>query len=368
MTKQNFFSRLFGYNDESEPEIKIRSDSEVEKTNKSDAGTLADVINFVAELQSYYYNGICKMQTELIIKNELPKKEKFINKKIQQDKIALLQIDEILKKIQANEREYQKIAGKAIYSFYEEIEKAKLLSVQEKVFRIIIKLGEINTKIELNSVIFKRIEAYRANWKINPQIAISSNSNAILIDEKDGIEKYQFGEFLKNVYLDDNDKILTLTQIDKIRNLKIEFEEEVKTDSLWIYASSATRLQLNFMRRTSVIEDRWEYRTNTENQLYYDIVKKEKIEEYIKGILQILLSKKTYAVISIIVPTEDMLSCIGKTKYCGEKVEICRKYRFYLKERSGLYKNNLLSARIDRRNIPEKLQIISYLEFKNKFF
>ena len=369
MTKQSFFSKIFGYNDESETEIrKVRSDSQVEKLNKSDAGTLADVINFVAELQSYYYNDICKMQTGLTIQNELPSKEKFINKKIQQDKIALMQIDEILKEIEQCEREYHKIAGKAIYSFYEEIEQAKLLSIQEKVFQIIIKLGGINTKPELKSVILKKIETYKTKWKINKEIQIPSNCNAVIIDEKDEIEKYQFGEFSKEVYSSDNDKTLTLTQFNQIRELKVEFEDKVEVDSLWVYVSSVSRLQLNFMRRTSVIENDWEYMPDLKDKLCYDIVKTEKFEEYIKGILQIILSKKTYAVISIIIPTDDMVSCIGPVKYYEGKVEILKKYWFYLRERSGVYKNNLLSARIDRRNIPEKLPIISYLKFRKIHF
>lgn len=63
-----------------------------------------------------------------------------------------------------------------------------------------------------------------------------------------------------------------------------------------------------------------------------------------------------------------MKKSIGPTEYRGDKVEICKKYRFYLKERNGLYKKNLLTARVDRRNIPEKLQFISYLDFRKAYF
>ena len=91
-------------------------------------------------------------------------------------------------------------------------------------------------------------------------------------------------------------------------------------------------------------------------------------EKYLKGILQIVLTKANHAVISVVVPTDDMKNVIGKIEEKGDKVEIYKRYRFYLKERSGLYKDNLLTTRIDKRCIPEKLRFISYLKFKKIYF
>ena len=148
--------------------------------------------------------------------------------------------------------------------------------------------------------------------------------------------------------------------------MDFEFKDRIPTDEVWIYVSNVTRFQLNFMRRTCVIGNTWE--EMPKNKLILDVVKVKDLKQYLKGILQIVFTQNAHAVISVVVPTNQMLSVIGPIEKNGEKVEIVKRYRFYLKERSGLYKNNLLTTRISRRRIPEKLQFISYLEFKKIYF
>lgn len=371
MAERNFFARLFGH-DETSPDNEQENRLEnITETNilEPTGTTLQDAVNFVAELQSYYYNDICKMQTDLVVQTTLTQGEvNFINKKIKQDQVALSQIDEILDLVKQNEKEYQSIWRKSVYSFYDEIEKAKLATVQEKIFAIILGLCAVNTKPELKSIILNRIEKYKNAWNINGEVQIPANYNVILVEGGDGIEKYRFGKFCKNVIVSDNEHILSSKQLDKIRALDFEVEEEISTDKVWVYVSSVTRLQLNYMRRTCFIDNDWEYAPDETNHLCIDIVKVDDLDQYLKGILQIVLTKRNHAVISIVIPTNNMLRVIGPTEKKGEKIEICKKYRFYLKERSGLYKGNLLTARIDRRYIPEKLQFISYLKFRKIYF
>lgn len=368
MAEGGFFARLFGLEDmNSETENENRIEDTVEtNTIESTGTTLQDAVNFVAELQSYYYNDICKMQSDLLVQTFDVSEEKLINKKIEQDKTALSQIDDVLDLVKNNEKEYQTIWKKSVYSFYDEIEKVKLASVQAKVFEILIQLCAINTKQELETIILNRIEKYKEAWNISEEIQIPKNFNAILIDGSDGIEKYRFGEFYKTVHASDTDITLNPKQLNQIRALDFEFEDKIPTNELWVYVSNVTRFQLNFMRRTCIIGNTWE--DGQKNKLKLDIVKVEDFKQYLKGILQIVFTKNAHAVISIVVPTSEMLSAIGPIERRGEKVEILKKYRFYLKERSGLYKNNLLTTRISRRNIPEKLLFLSYLEFRKIYF
>ena len=371
MAERNFLARLFGLDEASsnnERENRVENTAET-NISESTGTTLQDAVNFVAELQSYYYNDICKMQTDLVVQTTLTQSEvNFINKKIKQDQVALSQIDEILNLVKQNEREYQSIWRKSVYSFYDEIEKAKLATVQEKIFRIILKLCVVNAKPELKNVILNRMNKYKDAWNINREIQIPANYNVVLVEGNDGIEKYQFGEFYKSIIANENDCVLSSVQLDKIRALDFEVDEEIPTDKVWVYVSSVTRLQLNYMRRTCFIDNDWEYAPDETNHLCLDIVNVADLEQYLKGILQIVLTKRNHAVISIVIPTNSILRVIGQTERRGDKVEICKKYWFYLKERSGLYGDNLLTARVDRRNIPEKLQFISYLKFRKIYF
>lgn len=372
MAEGNFFARLFGLNNANSTTVRKQQERvENAETNitESSGTTLRDAINFVAELQSYYYNDICKLQTDMIVQISMTQSEvNFINKKVKQDQIALSQIDEILNLMRENESEYHSIWGKSIYSFYDEIEKAKLATVQEKVFKIILRLCVVNTKPELKSIILKRIEKYKEAWNISGEIQIPVNYNVVLVEGNNGIEKYQFGEFTKNVIYNDNDKVLNSVQLDRIRAMNFEVEEEIPTNTVWVYVSSASRLQLNYMRRTCFIDNEWEYEPTKQDRLCLDIVKVDDLDQYLKGILQIILTKGNYAVISIVIPTDRMKRIIGPIEQRDNKVEICKKYQFYLKERNGLYENNLLTARVDRRCIPEKLRFLSYCEFRKIYF
>ena len=370
MAEKGFFSWLFGSREESESELNTRcEETSVNTVPESDNATLQDAIAFIVELQSYYYNDICKMQADLLIQaNQSQWEVNFINKKIKQDQVALEQIDKILKLTKQKEREFQAVWRKSIYSFYDEIEKSKLSKTQVKVLEIMSKLFEINTKPELEAVILNRIEGYRRAWNISTELKISQNYNAVLVGGENNIEQYCFGKFSKQVKSCEQERALTPKQLDEIRTLKFEFEKSIETNVVWVYVSSVTRLQLNMMRRTCIVKNDWENIPNSKGKLFFDVVKVEELEQYLKGILQILLIRRNHAVISIFVPTNNMLRIIGPVEEKDQKVQISKNYLFCLRERSGLYQDNLMTARIDRRHIPEKLKFISYLKFRDYNF
>ena len=112
MAGGNFFRRLFGVDDTNsdiDNQNRIEKEREINES-ESTGTTLQDAVNFVAELQSYYYNDICKMQTDLLVQTTLTQSRvNFINKKIKQDQVTLSQIDEILDLVQQNEREFQSV-------------------------------------------------------------------------------------------------------------------------------------------------------------------------------------------------------------------------------------------------------------------
>lgn len=367
-----FLARLLGFDEEDDSTSNRQEESQVETEPEvlSVGTSLQDVANFVAELQSYYYNDICKMQADLVVQTNMTQSHiNFVNKKIKQEQVALSQIDKILSQVREKEREYQSVWGKSIYTFYDEIEKVKLASAQEKVFLIILRLCSVNTKPELKSVIYNRVKSYKEAWNIGGEIQIPTNYNVVLVDEKDGVEKYQFGEFTKYVITGKDDKILSPSQLDKIRAIDFEVDEPVPTNYVWVYVSCCTRLQVNFMRKTCFIDKTWEYAPDEDRKLCLDVVKVDQLDQYLKGVLQIVLAKRTYAVISIVVPTAEMRRIIGPIEEREDgKVEILNSLKFIYGERSRNYKDNLLTTRIDRRFIPEKERLVPFHQYKKDNF
>ena len=144
--------------------------------------------------------------------------------------------------------------------------------------------------------------------------------------------------------------------------------ENIETDSVWIYVSGVTRLQLNFMRRDCFIGNLWEHSDNEQGEFLLDVVDKKDLSIYLKGVLQIVLTQNRYAVISFVVPTEKMKRLVGRVQVVGDKVQIYRKINFFLSERNKEFGSNIFTARIDKRDIPEEISFVSYIEFKKQYF
>lgn len=370
MAEKGFWARLFGTDDNATSSATNARNNESNANNPTEA-TLSDVITFLIEIRNYYDNDIQRMRTSLCLRevNMTESEERFTNKKIRQEEIALAQIDDVLQQVRAEEEKYRSVFKKSMYSFFDEVEDVKLAEAQTAVLGIIIKLCEINTKPELDNVIRSRIESYRQAWNISTELDIPQNYNPVLVDEEDGIETYRFGKFTKKVKQCENERTLTPKQLQQIRALKIGFEKTIETDVVWVRVSSVTRAQLNRMRKTCIFKNDWEHLDKEEAKLTFEVVRKEDLEQYLKGVLQIVLPRRNHAVISIFIPTKNMLRIIGPVKELEQRVEIEKKFLFIYRERSLRYYNgNLMTARIDRRHMPDNLCFVSFPNFREAHF
>ena len=367
MAGGNFWAKLLGIEDENETENRTNS-QEFSEASDSKELTIQDAISFVSEIQSYYFNDICKTQADIAIHvTSVRGKEDFFRKKVKQNQLALAQIDLILEEMKQNETDYQSIWRKSIYSFYDELEKSKQEEAKKKAFEIMLRLCEVNVNPELQNIITERVKKYKEAWKITEHIEIPQNTNVILVESNGDVEKYQFGKFSKNVNSNRTIQELTSNQLDAIRKMKISVEN-IETDSVWIYVSGVTRLQLNFMRRDCFIGNLWEHSDNEQGEFLLDVVDKKDLSIYLKGVLQIVLTQNRYAVISFVVPTEKMKRLVGRVQVVGDKVQIYRKINFFLSERNKEFGSNIFTARIDKRDIPEEISFVSYIEFKKQYF
>ena len=112
MANGSFWSRLFGFDDSivDSKEADVQQADMEEKQKEGNDTTLQDAIKFVVQLQSYYYNEICKKQANLAIQTGMSEDEKRLNqKRIQQEQSALSQIDDILESNKKEEEESQKV-------------------------------------------------------------------------------------------------------------------------------------------------------------------------------------------------------------------------------------------------------------------
>lgn len=374
MGEIGFFAKIFGWNHEEEERNENQENINISKSD-DEKSTLQDVIHFVSELQSYYYNDICKIQTESLTRSDINEdEEEFLKKKVIQESIAMSQIDMILQEIVKCEREYQSIWGKSVYSFYNEIEKEKLKEVQEKVFKIIIKLNQVNVKLELETIILDRLEYYRKAWELSKDIVIPTNNSLVILSRENGEETYKFGRFKKTICADNNSikYKFSSTQVKAIQNIKVNISFESSSEEIWVHCSNVTRAELNFMKKTSIFSNDWEksIEEQAKSSVAFDVVKVTDFEEYLKGILQLLLMRKTYVVISVINPNNYMKKLLkDRIKlYEKESKVLIKGLKFILDERKGLYDDNLQVVRIDRRNIPENLEFIPFMEFKKYYF
>ena len=74
MAKGGFFSRLFGLDDEPEGAL-VNEQEGITEQGTQNGTTLQDAVALVEELQSYYYNDVCKMQADLVVQTNLTEQE-----------------------------------------------------------------------------------------------------------------------------------------------------------------------------------------------------------------------------------------------------------------------------------------------------
>lgn len=322
---------------------------------------LAEVIDFIRELEAYYTNDIFKLKSSYISNSLLEDELILFRKKAQQYEIFIKVIIEIKEKLIEKERECKELWGKASYSFYEELENAKLQDVYRKAFEIVIQINCINIIPELDEIIKKRLEMYKESWKMY-DCCIPRNTSLRLTKRNGNIETYQFGDFTKDIIDTNLEKDLLPEQLSAINKLKISFQKPPLGD-VWIRCVVIGRKQLEFIKRTTIFKNDWE--NGIEEEIVYDIVNCQDVEYYIKAMLQLLLLRNSYVIISIINPNDNMLDCV-EMNLEQKRVRVIDKMKFLLSERIN-YGDNLQFEIISKKSSLEKLKFHSYSNFIKNF-
>lgn len=322
---------------EEEKNKTLRNDNMQEQEDDSPI-KLNEVADFVRELASYYTGDIFKERSEFINANLSEDDIIFLKKRIAEDEVALDRISAIKDKVVEQERSCREIWGKSSYSFYDELESKKLKEIFKKSFEIIKKLVEVNVKEDLDEIIIKRLERYYKSWSLGETFVAPINTGLRIQHREVNQETYKFGRFKKDIYAEDT-KTVRKEQVEKIKTIKIQ-ADCADTQNVWIRCVTITRQQLNFIKKTLVFENDWE--VGEENQLTYDIVQADEIEYYIQSILQLILQRKDYVLISILTPNHnllDQLSGIISIEKERKKVIILNPEKYILMERNGIYKD-----------------------------
>lgn len=359
-------SELFEQNEEnersenSENTVSKQKEKRVEETIQ-----LSVVTDFVRELEGYYINDLFKQRSTFMNDFITDEQAAFLKKKIRQYEIALQEITNIKNKLIEKERDCQEIWAKSSYSFYSELEKNKLKNVFYETFEIIRFLLFINVIPELDEIIGIRLKAYKESWNI-VNVSIEKNTNLRIVAIQDGIETYLFGDFKKQIVSARNE--ISLEQLDLIRRLKIKFCFTNPINKYWIHCATITRQQLNFLKKTTVFPNDWE--KGRENQIIYDIVEQSQLEYYIKAILQLLINKKDFVIISLINPNEVFYEKVKDAVEINSEnqiVTVLDTMKFLLQERNGVYENNLQFAFISKKQKLETLSFCSFKDFQSNF-
>ncbi len=341
-----------------------------QKQNEDTPIKLSEVTDFIRELESYYSNDIFKERSEFINANLSEDEIVLLKKRIAEDEGALEDISCIKDKVIEQERSCSEIWGKSSYSFYDKLESRKLEEIFKETFEIIKKLVDANVKEELDEIIIDRLEVYYKSWKIGSEFTIPINTGLRIksrsLNKKTNLkeEVYQFGVFQKRVIAEDENTLLK-EQIDALKKMQIQISELANTQSVWIRCVTITREQLNFIKKTLVFPNDWEVGEN--DKLTYDIVNIEELEYYIRSVLQLILSKKDYVLILMLIPNSNLLQGIVRVDDAERKVTILDKEKYVLMERNGAYKNNLKFNFISRKEDLRQLSFISYETFVKPF-
>ena len=340
-----------------------------QKQNEDTPIKLSEVTDFIRELESYYTNDIFKERSEFINANLSEDEIVLLKKRIAEDEGALEDISCIKDKVIEQERSCSEIWGKSSYSFYDKLESRKLEEIFKETFEIIKKLVDANVKEELDEIIVDRLEVYYKSWKIGSEFTIPINTGLRIksrsLNKKTNLkeEVYQFGVFQKRVIAEDENTLLK-EQIEALKKMQIQISELANTQSVWIRCVTITREQLNFIKKTLVFPNDWEVGEN--DKLTYDIVNTEELEYYIRSVLQLILSKKDYVLISMLIPNSNLLQGIVRVDDAERKVTILDKEKYVLMERNGAY-NNLKFNFISRKEDLRQLSFISYEIFVKPF-
>lgn len=353
--------------EEEKQENNPTEDSATERTTEQPI-QLSEVIDFIRELEAYYTNDIFKHKSSFINNAVSDDEAKFLKKKIQEYESAVTLITGIKEKLLEKERSCGDLWGKTSYSFYSELESARLNNVFNEAFDIVKKTTTINVIPELDSIIVKRLEKYRESWKIGNDVEIPQNTSVRIVGRKGNVETYQFGNFQKDI-VDTEQEMLLPEQIRAIRELVVNVKfQRPALDYVWIRCATVERQQLENLKKTTVFQNDWE--SGMLEEMVYDIVHSSDVEYYIRAILQLLLPRKPYVIISILNPNDDILTKIKdfiEVDTNNQKVKVIDKMAFMLPERTGGYGDNLQFEYISRKHCLKNLSFQSFGDFIRNF-
>lgn len=358
-------TEIFEPNERSEDLENTVSSKQEENESEEETIKLSVVIDFVRELEGYYINDIFKKRSSFMNDSITDEQASFLKKKIRQYEISLQEITNIKNKLLEKERNCRELWAKSSYSFYSELETDKLKNVFYEVFEIIRFLLLINVNPELDDIIERRLETYKESWNI-VNVSVEKNTTLRIMAMNNGIETYVFGDFKKQIISAKDE--LSLEQLELIRKLKIKFSFANPINRYWIHCSTISRTQLNFLKKTTVFPNDWEQ--NRENQIIYDIVEQNQIDYYIKAILQLLLNRKDFVLISLINPNEAFYEKVKNAIEIDSEnkiVKVSDPMKFLFQERNGVYEDNLQFAVISKKKKLETLCFCSFKDFQSNF-
>ena len=326
------------------------------------------VIDFARELEAYYTNDIFKQKSDYINDVSLTDDQvKFLKKKIQEYEYALKLIVKIKEKLLQIEKGYKELWSKTSYSFYDELESAKLKDILFEAFQVVKQLAAINAIPELDEIIRKRLISYQKSWNLESE-DIPKNIGLRIIKKREIIETYQFGDFQKEIIESDSYHNLLIEQLSAIKKLKVKFSfESPVNNNIWIRCTTINRQQLEYLKKTTFFYNDWE--NGVRDEIVFDIVECNDIEYYVRAMLELLLPRKSYVIISIVNPNFEMLDLLQdaiEIDNQNRKVKIVNKMVFLLPERTG-YKDNLQIECVSRKQRLEEISFKSYSDFINKF-
>lgn len=354
-------------NEEKESETVEESVKEEDQKKGERVIKLTEVIDFVRELEAYYTNDIFKKRTDYINNSLTEDWGIFLKKKIQEYEFAVKLIIEIKEKLLEKERSCKDLYGKVSYSFFDELENEKFNLIFQEAFEIVEELMIVNVIPELDHVIRNRLVSYQQNWKLDDK-NLSEITSLRIIERKGNIETYQFGNFQKEVIDTGMTKELLPQQLRAIKKMKVQVSfKNPFIDTVWIRCVTVNRQQLEFLKKTTAFVNDWE--DNSQDNLIYDIVQYSEIEYYIRAIVQLILARKDYIVITIINPNISILPFIKEAieiDDASRKVKVTNKMTFLLSERTK-YDDNLQFAYLSKRHSLQKLDFHSFNDFVRKF-
>lgn len=365
---EKLFGKISGIFDSNKNEDHSKK-IEAPKRDEAEADQLdpsIKIIDFVREIERYYREYIFHTRSKYINGNLSDEEAMVFKRRMEQYEAVLNQIICIRTKLVELERNNNTF-GTESYSFGGLIQKDSLEQLHINSFEIAKQINSINVIPILDKIIADQLEIYRKTCNIQGS-EIPKNTSLRIIEVKDNAEFYQFGNFEKALVISDTQALLP-EQVKAINNLKITLSLKTPpANQLLIRCTTITRRQLDFLKKSTIFKNDWE--VGSSEDIYFDIVNSEDLDYYIKSLLQLLLNKKDFVMITVINPANEfsqVLQNMLQVDVQNQKVKVIDKMAFWLAERNDLFKDNLQFQFISRKDKMKQINFQTYREFIKKF-